>query len=140
MIDRVTRVPVLTMLALLCAVATGSCSSEEDSTGRDLLGSWRIAGVTVEDGPVDLDELDFVPTLRVSADAVSGTLDCNDYGADRSSHGAMFPSVITTLVGCGDTEGASGDYLHALSAVTTAEVTGDEATLSGPSVRIDLVR
>lgn len=123
------RAPSLAaLLTLLLAVG---CREETIVAAETTWEVRKINGISVE-APDRA-------TLRVpELGKLHGTAPCNTYGGDWSGveHDFRVLRVSTTRKACARLD-AESTYLSALSRVTSAELSGQQLTLSGPGIQLE---
>lgn len=135
------RIALVTAAVLAAAVAAG-CGDQvgtADAGDVDLDGSWHLVSGSDGQGVFDLAGREV--TLVVEGDEVGGTSACNLYFGTVSVDGdAVDVSGLGgTEMGCDPpVMDLEQRYLAALGAVDRAARTGDDLTLTGPDVALDL--
>lgn len=115
------------------------CAGATTTQLHDPQGTWRVESLEVDRAIVDLDDSPVV--FEVSDSQVKARLACNTWTARRSDGDALAADPITTDQGCTPraSEADRASTLALISA-TDYEVDDDKMVLTGPDLRLVLLR
>lgn len=109
---------------------TRSTSSQPPITDRD----WVLVSLGEQSSPVGRDKQPATLRLDASANRAAGFAGCNRYSASFTLTGdsLRFGPAIATKMACVDGDELERNYLGALPAIATYEVTDSSLILKGP--------
>jgi len=120
-----------TVVLLAAAMGVAGCAAPSD----DAQGNWVLTSGTGADGKLELVRSHPV-TLDIDETSAGGTAACNSYGGQvsRAQGGWRVTELFQTEMACEPAEVMTLEsaYLTALAAVTRAQTTENELTLTGP--------
>lgn len=126
------------LLVAAIAFTVAGCAPSATTSSSSLQGEWVLTSASDSAGALDTAITDV--TLVIDADGVSGRV-CNSFGGSLvgAPTDLRFESLHSTLMYCMTPTGVMDleqRFLEDLGAVTSANVDGDQLTLTGPSITL----